>query len=314
MPNPDTQPDGRLDIPLDLAGNSSRQKFGRTITFFLPGMFTLDGMSGQYPAVSLTGQDCSLQCDHCRGKLLAAMIPAKTPEALVDVCLGLEQKGNIGVLISGGCDEKGRLPWNRFVPAIEKIKQETKLYISIHSGLIEALTAMRLKKAGVDQALIDVVGSDETCEKICHLRDGVSKIISSLKALQTVGLPVIPHIVCGLDHGRVVGEEKAVETISRFDINQLVIVSLMGIPGTPLAKTSGPSPEDIGRIIALARYRMPEAILSLGCARQRGNVALEVMAIDAGVNRMALPSEEVIRHAEKNGLTIAYRSTCCSVP
>jgi uncharacterized radical SAM superfamily protein len=110
------------------------------------------------------------------------------------------------------------------------------------------------------------------------------------------------------------GEKKAVEIISRFDIKQMVFVSLMGIPGTPLGKTSGPSPEDVGRIISFARIRMPETGISLGCARQRGNVPLEIMAIDAGVNRMALPSEEAIRHAEKSGLTVAYRRTCCSVP
>jgi lipoyl synthase len=314
MPHPDNPPAGRLDIQTGLERKISGEKFGRTITFFLPGMFTMDGITGKYPAVSMTGGDCSLQCDHCRGKLLAAMIPARTPEELVDVCLALEKKGNQGVLISGGCDKKGRLPWNRFVPAITKIKQKTNLYISIHSGIIDASTAICLKKAGVDQALIDVVGSDETCEKIFHLRDGVSKIESSLKALQAAGLPTIPHIVCGLDQGRVVGEKKAVEMISRFDIKQLVFVSLMRIPGTPLGNTSGPSPEDVGRLISFARFRMPEAVISLGCARQRGNVLLEMMAIDAGVNRMALPSEEAIRHAEKSGLTVAYRRTCCSVP
>jgi lipoyl synthase len=314
MPHPDNPPAGRLDIQMALERKISRKRPGRTITFFLPGMFTMDGVTGRYPAVSITGGDCPLQCDHCRGKLLAAMIPARTPEELVDVCLVLEKKGNIGVLISGGGDPKGRLPWNGFLPAIKKIKQKTNLYISIHSGIMDASTAVCLKKAGVDQALIDVVGSDETCEKIIHLRDGVSKMESSLKALQTAGLPTIPHIVCGLDHGRVVGEEKAVEIISRFDIKQLVFVSLMGIPGTPLGKTSGPSPEDVGRLIAFARFRMPETGISLGCARQRGNVLLEMMAIDAGVDRMALPSEEAIRHAEKSGLTVAYRSTCCSVP
>lgn len=299
---------------IDLAKKISRESFGKKITFFLPGMFTMDGVTGKYPAVSVTGANCSLQCNHCRGKLLAAMIPAETPDELVKVCIDLEKKGNHGVLLSGGCDKEGRLPWQRFISAIEKIKRKTNLFISLHSGIIDAATAITLRIAGVDQVLIDLVGSDETLERIYHLHDGVSKIKSSLEALQSAELSIIPHIVCGLDNGRIIGEKIAVEMVSRLSIKQLVFVSLMGIPETPLYKISGPSPEQVVGLIAFARIMMPEVVISLGCARQRGNVSMEIMAIDAGVNRMALPSEAAIRHAEKSGLAITYRRTCCSVP
>ena len=60
---------------------------------------------------------------------------------------------------------------------------------------------------------------------------GISKIIHSLENLEKAGLPVIPHVVCGLFYGRLRGEKEAVRIISQFDVDQVVIVSLMNLPG-----------------------------------------------------------------------------------
>ena len=302
-----------LDDRLNRARERSWQRFGKQIIFYLPGMFSYDGLRGKYPAISITGSQCELQCEHCQGRTLDGMIPADTSNSLLETCLRLEKKGSQGVLISGGCDREGRLPWDEVIPAIGEVKRRADLYISIHCGLIDFKTAQRLKESGVDEALIDVIGDDETYRHIYHLRFGVTRIEQSLTALKQAGLPVVPHIVCGLHYGKMKGERKAVEIISRFRVRQVVIVSLMGIPGTPLGGIPPPRPEEIADIIAETRFKVPEAYISLGCARQRGNVSMEILAIDAGVNRMALPSEEAIRHAEKYGLEIRYQKTCCSV-
>jgi uncharacterized radical SAM superfamily protein len=105
----------------------------------------------------------------------------------------------------------------------------------------------------------------------------------------------------------------AVEMISHFDIEQVVIVALMKIPGTPLEGVPALPPESIAEIIVETRFKIPHIKISLGCARQRGNPRLEILAIDAGINRLALPSEEAIRRAKKYGLRIDYQHTCCSV-
>jgi uncharacterized radical SAM superfamily protein len=94
----------------------------------------------------------------------------------------------------------------------------------------------------------------------------------------------------------------------------LVIVALMRIPGTPAARAVPPQPEQVADIIAEARIQMPRTPISLGCARQRGNSRLEELAIDAGINRMALPSEEALARAQGYGLDIRFQPTCCSVP
>jgi uncharacterized radical SAM superfamily protein len=101
--------------------------------------------------------------------------------------------------------------------------------------------------------------------------------------------------------------------IAGFDPAQVVIVSLMKLAGTPLEAVDTPKAEDVAEIIAGARLLMPDTLISLGCARQRGDVELEILAIDAGINRIALPSEEALSHAKKRGINIRYQRTCCSV-
>ncbi|MBW1772937.1 MAG: radical SAM protein [Deltaproteobacteria bacterium] len=234
-----------LDEQLRQARDISWKRFGRRLTVYLPGMFSYSGLSGDYPAVSITGSDCALQCDHCRGIILEPMVSAMEPDILVQKGLGIAKKGNQGILISGGCDQGGRLPWKRFIPAIKEIKKKTELYISIHCGLVDEPVASDLKGAGVDQALIDVIGDDETYQRIYHVNFGISRIEDSMGSLQKAGIPIVPHIVCGLHFGEIRGERKAIEMISRFHVEQVVIVSLMTIPGTPLWGVHTPEPEEI---------------------------------------------------------------------
>lgn len=291
----------------------SWKNFGKTITMYLPGMFSFDGVKGDYPAISMTGKKCSLLCDHCKGQLLRTMPAALTPEELVDKAVAYEKKGCHGILITGGCDREGRLPWKEFLPAVKEIKKKTGLFISAHSGILDAQTAREFNNAGIDQALMDVIGDDSTYQNICHVNHGVSAIYNTIEHLSNEGIDIIPHIICGLEHGRIKFEEIALEAVSRFNPRQLVIISLMPLPKTPLWGRIPPTAEEIAEIIVKARYMMPETILSLGCARQRGDIKKEILAIDAGINRMAIPSEEAIEHAKNSGLEIKYQKTCCSV-
>ena len=298
---------------MERARMSSWRSFGKRITFSLPGMFRCNGTAGKYPALSITGSLCRLECAHCRGKILSPMIPAAAPKVLLETCLELERKGNLGVLISGGCDEEGRLPWRAFLPALMEVKRRTKLDVSIHSGFVDEATAFGLKEAGVDQVLIDVIGDDATYRDVYHLEAGVSRLMATLKVLTGARLPVVPHIVCGLHYGKMKGEPKALGIVAGMEVPLLVMVSFMRIPNTPMWHVAPPAPEEIAELIAEARLRMPGTEISLGCARPRGNTRLETLAIDAGVNRMALPSEEAVERVRFYGLEIRYQKTCCSV-
>ncbi len=291
----------------------SRRHFGRNITFYVPGMFSYDGRRGKYAAVSLSGSYCALGCDHCRGKLLEPMLAAATPAALVETCYKLKAAGNVGCLLSGGLREDGTVPWREFAAAIKHVKEATGLFISIHGGSVNLATALELKDAGVDQALVDVIGDDGTLKRVYHTDRGVEDITATLAAFAAAALPTVPHVVVGLDYGKVVGEYRALEIIKDFPAEVVVIVSLMPLPGTPMADVSPPAAAEVARVIATARLEMPATPMALGCARPRGDAEVDRWAVACGINRVAIPSEEAIRAAEDLGLRIRWQDTCCSL-
>lgn len=303
-----------LDKLITRSREISWQTFGKKITFYHPGMFKYNGRWGKYPAISITGKHCELQCDHCKSKILESMIFATTPEELIEKCIRLDELSNIGCLISGGSQRDGSIPWHDFISAIKTVKETTNLFISIHSGIIDYQTAKKLKDAGVDQVLIDVIGDEETFKKVYHLNSGITKIEESLDALRKADLSTIPHIVVGLDYGRIKGEYHAIDLIKRYDPEVLVIVSLMPLSGTPMEDILPPSPEEIAKIIATARIEMTDVPISLGCARERADFKIDVLAVECGVNRIAIPSEEAIKKAQEYGLDIIWKKACCSVP
>ena len=303
-----------LDKLITKSREISWRRFGKKITFYHPGMFKYNGKWGNYPAISITGKHCELQCDHCNSKILESMIFATTPEELIEKCIRLEELGNAGCLISGGSQKDGTIPWYNFIPAIKAVKETTNLFISIHSGIIDYQMAKKMKDAGVDQALIDVIGDEETFKKIYHVNFGITKIEESLDALKNAGLSIIPHIVVGLDYGKIKGEYHAIDLIKRYNPEVLVIVSLKRLSGTPMRDILPPNPEEIAKIIATARIEMTDVSISLGCARERANSLIDVLAVECGVNRIAIPSEEAIKKAQEYGLDILWKKTCCSVP
>jgi uncharacterized radical SAM superfamily protein len=279
-------------------------------------MFTVDGQTGKYPALSITNASCALNCDHCEARILETMIDASSPERLIEKCKRLATKGAVGCLISGGSDEDGNLPWEVFAPAIRKVKEETDLFISVHTGLLDRRNAHLLKEAGVDQALIDVIGDEETFRRIYHLEDAFWRIEETLSTLKEAGIPAIPHVVVGLNYGKVCGEYKALEMISRHDPDCLVIVVFMPIPGTKMKAVQPPPTEEVARVLATARLLLPDIHISLGCARPRSKYSweLEELAVDAGINRMALWSDRALERARYHELEIEFTKTCCAFP
>lgn len=300
---------------IDRAWKVTRENHGNNFIFYLPGMIRYGKVRGLYPAISLTGDRCELMCEHCKGLLLKPMIKAISPEILIKRCLNLDRSGHSGVLLSGGSDLKGGLPWGRFYQAIGRIKTETNLFISVHSGFLDFSTATSLKEVGVDQALIDVMGDEETAKKIYHL-DGLQRVITSLENISRSGLDVVPHIVAGLMYGRMHGEYNALRIISRFRPSALVIVVFTPLKDTPMSTESSPFPIEVARLIARARLLMPNIPISLGCERPRNKRGqlMEELAIHAGATRMAVWSTKTLGMVEKLGLKPLFQPTCCSVP
>ena len=268
----------------------------------------------EFPTVSITGKGCALNCKHCEGKVLETMHPANTPQKLIELCTELKQKGALGCLISGGCSPDGSVPLEQFIPAIAKIKRGLGLTVLVHTGIINLETAQQLRDAGVDAALIDIIGSDETIREVYNLQTTVKNYAESLQALYDAKIDFVPHVIVGLHHGELKGELAALNMIAKHKPSAVVIISFMPIHGTAMAKTKPPTPTEIAKVTATARTMFPQTPVVLGCMRPKGKhrAQTDVLTLKAGVDAIAFPSEEAIKHAQQQGYDIRFSSYCCS--
>lgn len=267
-----------------------------------------------FPTISVTGRGCALRCKHCSGIVLNTMYPATTPDALYELCVKLKKRGALGCLISGGCLPNGAVPLEGFVDSIARVKRELGFTVFVHTGVIDVPTAKALKNAGVDAALLDIIGSDETIRDIYKLDVSVKDYRDSLQALHEAGIAFVPHVIVGLHYGKLKGEFDALQMISEYKPSALVIIAFMPIRGTEMENVEPPRPVDIARVIASARAMFPETPLVLGCMRPRGKdrSETEILAMKAGIDAIAFPTEEAVRFAECQGYKAYFSSLCCS--
>jgi len=311
----------KLQPLLKEAFEITRTHFSNIIYFSMPGMVHFDASfyratdPYRFPAVSVTGGVCHLNCKHCRRKILESMIPATTPENLLEVCVKIKEEGGRGCLISGGSLRDGSVPLLGFVPAIKRVKRELGLDVVVHTGIVYPELARALAEADIDAAMIDVIGSNETIRSVYHLDLSVDAFDRSLSLLERYGISSVPHVVVGIHFGKLRGEGRALGIISKHRPKAVIIVALMPLEQTPMERVTPPSPFDIARVIMAARFMTPEAPLVLGCARPGGEhkAKTDVLAIKAGVSGVAYPSEEGYGFAKKVGLNVRFSEECCAL-
>ena len=197
---------------------------------------------------------------------------------------------------------------------MKRIKLELGLTVFVHTGVINLQTALSLKEAQIDAALIDVIGSKETIRKTYNLSVSVDDYTVSLEALDKAGLNFVPHVIVGLNEGKLDGELEALKMIRKVTPAALVIIAFMPIHGTAMAKTTPPKPTDIAKVASVARLMFPKTPLILGCMRPKGAIRGEtdVLALKAGVDAIAFPSENAVKYAEGKGCTVSFSSYCCA--
>jgi len=297
----------------------SWKNFGSRIRFYAPSFMyyraeRFCSSPEAFPSVSVTGSFCALKCKHCGGRVLDTMLPALAPERLVEVCREVKAKGGLGCLISGGCLPDGSVPLERFVDAIAEVKKTLGLTVVVHTGVIDSELAGRLADAGVDAALIDIIGSDETIREVYQLNVSVADYDRSLRVLHESGIPLVPHVLVGLHYGRLKGEFEALEMIAKYSPSAVIVIALMPIHGTLMETASPPKPTDIARVLVAARLMLPKTPLVLGCMRPKGKHKTEtdMLAVKAGVNAIAFPAEQAIKLAENMHIETSFSSLCCS--
>ena len=269
-----------------------------------------------FPAFSITAGACALDCDHCQAKILEPMIPATKPDMLDRKVRALIQLQDLqGFLLSGGSNRKNEINYERFYPVIEGLKRDfPHLKVAIHTALTDEVGAKRMESAGVDTAMMDVIGAQETIEQVYHLDRPVEDFEKTLAALSATNMEISPHIVVGLHYGEILGEANALDMVARHNVNALVLVVIMPFyakPGT--FKT--PSTGDVGRIFLEARQRLADKQVLLGCARPPGmhKRVTDAYAVMAGLDGIAFPAEGAVAVSRAIGREFNQEHACCSI-
>ena len=269
-----------------------------------------------FPAFSVTAGGCALMCDHCQAKILEPMIPATTPESLDRQVRELVASQDLqGFLLSGGSTRRNEIRYERYYPVIERLKRDfPQLKVAIHSALLDAPRAKAMEAAGVDTAMMDVIGSNETIRDVYHLDRPVEDFERTLAALCATTMEVVPHIVIGLHYGRTLGEPAALDIVSRHPVHSLVLVVVMPFYARP-GTFATPATSDVGRVFLEARRRIPDRQVLLGCARPPGmhRRVTDAYAVIAGLDGIAFPADGTLAVAGAIGRPAVQEHACCSI-
>ena len=269
-----------------------------------------------WPAVSITGGECALACDHCKAKILEPMIPARTPDQLWRVVNEQIAAGAQGMLLTGGSNHRNEVEYDDYYPVVRRIKDAFPAFrIAMHTALVDRDIAQRMEAAGIDAAMMDVIGAQDTISQVYHLKRSVADFERSLECLTATSMKCVPHIVIGLHYGRMLGEWEALEIVARHKPAALVLVVVMPFYAPAQRPFVTPDARQVGRFFLDARSRLPDTPLLLGCARPAGRVKAEIdsYAVMAGLNGIAHPADGVVELAVRLGRDVRVTPACCSI-
>lgn len=311
----DTRLIERLECERDRVVQSPIHFYTPTFKAFQTSELSSCGKSA-WPAISITGGDCKLQCDHCKAKVLEPMIPARTPEQLWRVVNEIVAEGGQGMLLTGGSNHRNEVEYGPFYPTVRRIKDTyPEFRIAIHTALVDRDGAQAMAEAGIDAAMMDVIGAQDTITQVYHLRRSVDDFEATLEALVAADIKVVPHIVIGLHYGRLLGEWNALEILARHRPDAVVLVVVMPFYAPRTRPFVTPSPEVVGEFFLDARRALPGLPLLLGCARPAGTAKsrIDTYAVMAGLDGIAHPADGAVELAARLGRGVRVTPACCSI-
>jgi len=251
--------------------------------------------------VSLTGTYCALQCAHCGGHYLAGMVPIEQADA----------GGKASCLISGGCDEQGRVPVTAHLQQIATLRRGRML--NWHVGLIDE-SEMRAIAPYVDVISFDWVGDDQTIREVYGFNCSTKDYARTYAMLRRY-VRVVPHLTLGLRGGRFSGEYAALDAIQALGVDALVLLVFIPTPGTRYARCQPPALAEVSAFLQDARLKLPGIPIHLGCMRPGGRYRRELdpFAVRAGLDKIVNPAPSAVQLAAELGLSVRWENECCVI-
>ena len=262
-------------------------KFGKKITFVFP---------NKTKTISLTSEECALNCAHCNKYYLKGMSSSNDIDNVKSY------------LISGGCDINGRVPLSENLELIKKLSKKTKLIA--HTGLISEEYVKKISPY-INSISFNLVGDDQTIKEVFGIEKKVDDFVNSYVALKK-HMKVYPHITIGLHAGKIKGEYNALDILNKFGTEAIVFNVLIPTPNTEYSDKEPPKIEEVLEVISRARIDFPDTPIYLGCMRPKGKYRKELDEKVIGlVNRIVKPADTALRKAEELDYTINELEECC---
>ncbi|MBI5000960.1 MAG: radical SAM protein [Euryarchaeota archaeon] len=264
-----------------------------------------------FPSISVTGTGCALDCAHCGAAYLRHMLPAPEPGGFHDFLASLKRKGAGGFLLSGGCDDEGRVPLGPYLPGVRKAKDTLGLRANVHVGLLDEGMMPALVSAGPDAISVDIIGDEKVISDVYGLDADPADYARAIETLLGDGLRVVPHITIGLNASRPSGEEEAIGLLEGLGVPALIFNVLVPTKGTRFEGAPAVGNGRVLEMMSLARRRLPGTEIMLGCMRPKGNVGLEVEALRGAVDGIVNPSRAALQRCGARHETV---EACCAIP
>ena len=214
------------------------------------------------------------------------------------------------ILISGGCDDQGKVPVLRFAKEIKKLKSKYK--INTHVGLVSQAEAKKI--AGlVDIVSFDFVTEQKIIKEVYNLNKKLVDYYENLTALQKE-VSIFPHITLGLWQGEISWEYQAVELlVKKFNCQKVVFNVFLPIPGTELSQQKSPLIESVEKFFYYLEKNYPKLDKRLGCMRPGGQYRdqLDKLAVLTGFKVITRPSRQAVKLAKNLGYQIFWQGQCC---
>lgn len=266
-------------------------------------------------AISVTGQQCALDCAHCGRHYLAGMRPVSHALEVV------RERRPKSVLLSGGCDLAGKVPLGEWPRRMAESAPGVR--INCHAGLVSDAEADEIAQ-WADVVSFDVTTDQRVINQVYGLHRSPEEYMASYISLAK-RVPTVPHVCIGLakpsESSPAQSEIGALEAILNTVTSgaaplppAIVFIVFAPTPRTRMADVAAPEPGLVRDIIAEARLMFPDTFINLGCMRPGGAYrgALDLMAIDAGVNLIVQPAPEAVERARALGLGIVQTDECCA--
>jgi uncharacterized radical SAM superfamily protein len=262
-----------------------------------------DEITWSYPldtaVLSLTGEQCALNCGHCGGHYLGGMRPI----------WDAEPDGSASCLVSGGCDALGRVPVLAHLDKVRAWRQDRTM--NWHVGFVSE-SEMETIAPLVDVVSFDFVGDDATIRDVYGIDRTVDDYADTYRLLRRYSR-TLPHVTIGLRGGALGHELPAFEILQELGVDGLVILVFIPTPGTRYADRQPPGVYAVAELMSEARLRFPDVPLYLGCMRPKGRYrsTLDPLAVRAGFNVIVSPSRSARQQAVDLGLTAFEIRECC---